>query len=269
MKILTIIDSCYPNLSKQGKKIADYVKLKKQDIAVMSLQEITKEIKVSEATITRFSRKLGFHGFTDFKLEIAKENEHYLEKTNGNYMENIANNITNTINATRNLIDINELNKAINYIEGAKNIFVFGIGASGIAAKELQSRFLRFGKIITCESINHFQIMYSSILKKNDLVIAISLTGETKDLIYPIEISKKNGCKVVSITNHLLSPLAKLSDVVLLTAGRETPLDGGSLVSKISQLYVVDLLATGYAMNNKLIATESKEKIALAIAKRK
>lgn len=269
MKILTIIDSCYPNLSRQGKKIADYVKLKKQNIALMSLQEITKEINVSEATITRFSRKLGFQGFTDFKLEIAKEDERLLEKTDGNYTENIANNIVNTINTTKNLIDINELNKAIELIENAQNIFVFGIGSSGIAAKELQTRFLRFGKIIICEGINHFQIMYSSILKKGDLVIAISLTGDTKDLIYPLEIVKNNECSIIAITNHLLSPLAKLADAILLTAGRETPLDGGSLVSKISQLYVVDLLTTGYAINNKEVAIKSKEKIALAIAKKK
>ncbi|VWL85122.1 MurR/RpiR family transcriptional regulator [Oceanivirga miroungae] len=269
MKILTIIDSCYPNLSKQGKKVADYVKIKKQDIAIMSLQEISREIKVSEATITRFTRKLGFQGFTDFKLELAREDEMYLEKTNGNYMAKIANNISNMVSATKDLIDINELNKAIGYIENSKNIFTFGIGASGIAAKELQTRFLRFGKIIISESINHFQIMYSSILNEKDLVIAISLTGDTKDLIYPIEIAKKNGCKVIAITNHLLSPLAKLADATLLTAGRETPLDGGSLVSKISQLYVVDLLATGYAMNNKCEAIKSKEKIALSIAKRK
>lgn len=269
MKILSLIESFYPQLSKQEKKIADYIKIKKQDIALMSLQEITKEILVSEATITRFTRKLGFKGFIDFKLEVAREHSSIKKNIKGDYIENISKNIYESINATKNLLDKKELEKAIKFIEKTKNIFVFGIGGSGLAAKELQIKFIRYGKAIICESINHFQIMYASTLTKDDLIIAISLTGETRDLVYPVEIAKSKNCKIIAITNYVLSPLGKLADVTLLTAGRETPLDGGTLISKISQLYVIDLLATGYAIRNKEKAEKSKENIALAIVNQK
>ncbi len=266
MKFLSLIDSYYPNFSKQERKVADFIKLREQEIARMSLQEIAKEIAVSEATITRFTRKIGYKGFVDFKLEIAREESSYHQSIEGDYIENISQNIFNTIRATKNLLDRDELDKAIELIEQARNIFVFGIGASGIAAQELQTRFMRYGKIVVCESLNHFQIMYASILKATDLIIAISLTGETQDLLYPIDLATESGCKIIAITNHALSSLAQIADVTLLTSGRETPLDGGSLISKISQLYVIDLLTTGYAMNNQESAEESREHIAWAIA---
>ncbi len=269
MKFLTLIDSLYPNFSKQEKKIAEYIKIKEQDIAFMSLQDISRDIQVSEATIMRFTRKLGYRGFVDFKLEIAREESVSAQSIESDFVENIAQNIEKTVNQTKNLLNHANLEAAIKLVEKARNIFVFGTGASGIAAMELQARFMRYGKIINCEQNNHFQIMQSSILGSEDLIIAISLTGETPDLIYPVEVASARGCRILGITNNSLSTLAQLADVCLLTAGRENPLNGGSLISKISQLYVIDLLATGYALHNKEEAERSKEHIAWAIAHQK
>ncbi len=266
MKYMSLIESFYPALTKQEKKIADFIKQQKQEIAIMNLQEINEKISVSEATITRFVRKLGFKGFIDFKLEIAKESYKREETIKGDYIENISKNITNTINDTKILVKKTNINKAINYIEKSKKMYIFGLGASGVAAEEMQNRFMRYGKIGNCVNVAHFQVMYASTLTKNDLVVAISLSGETPDLIYPISIAKENGCKIIAITNYILSPLAKLSDIVILTSGKETPLDGGSLISKISQLYIIDVLATGYALKNKEKAEYTKQNIALAIA---
>ncbi|WP_067140601.1 MurR/RpiR family transcriptional regulator [Oceanivirga salmonicida] len=266
MKYISIIDSFYPALSKQEKKIADFFKKKKQEIAIMNLQEITKKISVSEATITRFVRKLGFKGFIDFKLEVARENPNRKITIKGDYIENISKNIFNTINDTKLLIKKTNINKAIKYIENSKKMYIFGLGASGVAAEEMQNRFMRYGKIGNCVNVAHFQVMYASTITNEDLVIAISLSGETPDLLYPVSIAKKNGCKIIAITNYILSPLAKMADIVILTSGKETPLDGGSLISKISQLYVIDILATGYALKNEKKAEHAKHNIAKAIA---
>ena len=130
----------------------------------------------------------------------------------------------------------------------------------------MQNRFMRFGKIGHSVNDGHFQVMYSSTVTKKDVIIVITLSGETIDLIYPLTIAKKNGAKIITITNYIMSPIAKMSDLVLLTSGKENLLDGGALISKISQLYVIDVIATGYALKNKATAVKMKEIIAEAIA---
>lgn len=98
------------------------------------------------------------------------------------------------------------------------------------------------------------------------MIIAISLTGSTKDIIDAVETSKDNGASIIAITNYTESPLSKFADIVLLTSAKENPLDSGSLVSKISQLFVIDLLCTGITMRNYEDAKKTKEKIAQTIS---
>ena len=98
--------------------------------------------------------------------------------------------------------------------------------------------------------------------KGNDVIVALSLSGHTKDIIDSLTVAKKQNAKIIAITNYLLSPVAQLADCVLITAGKENLLDGGSLTSKISQLYIIDLLSTGYALLNKDKVLDLKEKTA-------
>lgn len=266
MKHILLIQSFYPSFSKQEKKIAKFFIEQSNLVSYMSLQEITKKIKVSEATIVRFVKKIGYKGFIDFKLEIAKENPVEEAENVDDYIEVIHNNINKTINSTKELINKDDINSAIKLIEISNKLYIYGLGASGVAAIEMQNRLLRYGKFSTAITDSHFQIMYSSTTTKNDLIIVISLSGETVDLIYPLNVAKKNGCKIIAITNYIMSPVAKLSDICLLTSGKETPLNGGSLIAKISQLYIIDIIATAYAIKNMKKATNVKEQIAIAVA---
>lgn len=265
MKYINIIESFYPSLSKQEKKVADYIFEKKGQISYQSLQEIAKKINVGEATIVRFVKKIGFSGFQDLKLQIAKEDYPIIETNYEDYIDSIQANIYETIENTKSIIDKKQLNKAISRIEKSERIFLYGVGSSGIAAMELQNKLLRFGKVVNIYTDSHFQIMNASITTSRDTIIAISLSGKTQDIIDSLVIAKKNKTKIIAITNHILSPVAQLADEVLLTAGRETLLDGGSLIAKMSQLYVIDILCTGYALRNKEGALKMKHNTAQSI----
>lgn len=266
MKYISIIESFYPSFSKQEKKVADFILEKQKEVCLMSLEDITKKIDVSKATIFRVVKKMGFKGFIEFKLEVARELSTVEHKYSEDYIENIELNILETIKYSKSLIDRDELDKAISSIEKSNKMYVFGVGSSGVAAQEMQNKFMRFGKIAHSVSDTHFQVMYSTTTTKEDVIVAISLSGETKDLIAPLEIAKERGCNIIVITNYIMSTLAKLADIVLLTAGKENPLNGGSLVSKISQLYIIDVLATGYALKNKTHAEHTRQDIAKSIS---
>lgn len=257
-----MIESCYPSLSKSERKVADYILQEKGNIIYETLLEISKKIKVGVATILRFVRKIGFSGFQDLKLQIAKDDEPVNETYHENYIDSIAANMTNTIQNTKNVLDSNQLRMAIEFIQSSNRLFFYGVGASGLAAYEAQSRFIRMGKTGLSITDSHFQLMYSSVCDENDVIIALSLSGYTKDIIESLKVAKKQKAKIIAITNYALSPVAQIADCVLLTAGKENLLDGGSLISKISQLYIIDLLCTGYALLNKESILSLKEKTA-------
>ncbi len=266
MKYISVIESFYPSFSKQEKKVADFILSEQNDVCIMSLEDITKKIDVSKATIFRVVKKLGFKGFIEFKLEVAREFSTVEQKYSEDYIENIEMNILETIKSSKALIDRQSLDDAIVSIEKSKKMYIFGVGSSGVAGEELQNRFMRFGKIAHSVCDTHFQVMYASTTSKEDVIVAISLSGETKDLVYPLTLAKERGCKIIVITNYIMATIAKIGDIVLLTAGKENPLNGGSLVSKISQLYIIDILATGYALRNKNKAEQTRQDIAKSIA---
>ena len=265
MRYLEIIKSCYPSLSKTEKKVADYFIEQKGEIIYKTLLEIAKAINVGEATIIRFVKRIGFSGFQELKLEIAKEAKPENEENYENYIDRIAANMLETITNTKTVLTQENLDIAIDLIMKSDKLYFYGVGTSGLTANEAQNRFMRMGKIGNAITDNHFQMMYSATCSKNDLVIVFSLSGSTKDIIESVRLAKRENAKIIAVTSYVLSPLSEMADCTLLTTVKENPLDGGSLSGRISQLYMLDLLCTGYALKNKKNVIALKEKTAQAL----
>ncbi|MDO5061771.1 MAG: MurR/RpiR family transcriptional regulator [Peptostreptococcaceae bacterium] len=268
MRYISIIQSFYPSLSKGEKKIADYVIAEKDQIIYQTLQEISKSVGVGEATIVRFCHKIGFEGFHDFKLTVAKEVPTSTTDEGVHYVDYITMNLQNAISNTKQILEKEKIEKAVDLICSADRVFIYGIGTSGNASLDMQSRLLRYGKMANVVTDSHFQAMTSSVLGEKDLVIAFSLSGYTQDIVESLSLAKNNGAKVVTITNHTLSPAAELADIVILSAGKESPMDGGSLSGRVSQLYIIDLLCTGYAMRDLERAYTMRERSANSVVKK-
>lgn len=268
MRYINIIQSFYPSLSKGEKKVADYVIEEKDQIIYQTLQEISRNIGVGEATIVRFCHKIGFEGFHDFKLTVAKEVPSAANEEGMHYVDYITMNLQNAIKSTNQILDKARIEVAVDMISQAKRVFLYGVGTSGNASLDMQSRLLRYGCTVQAVTDSHFQAMTSSVLGESDLIIAFSLSGYTQDIVDALEIAKRNGAKVIAITNHALSPAAEIADLVILSAGKESPMDGGSLSGRVSQLYITDLICTGYAMRDEEIAFRMREKTANSVIKK-
>lgn len=268
MRYIDIIQSFYPSLSKGEKKIADYVMAEKDQVIYQTLQEISRSVGVGEATIVRFCHKIGFEGFHDFKLTVAKELPTATIEKDMDYIEYIAVNLQGAITSTKQIMEQETVEKAVDLICSSRRVFLYGIGTSAHATLDMQSRLLRYGKTVSVVADSHFQAMTSSVLGEEDLVIAFSLSGYTEDIVDALSIAKSNGTKVITITNHRLSPAAELADVVILSAGKESPIDGGSLGGRVSQMYIVDILCTGYAMRDQETAFAMREKSANSVMKK-
>lgn len=125
----------------------------------------------------------------------------------------------------------------------------------------MQNRLMRIGKHVDVVTDTHFQVMRATSLHENSVVIAISLTGSTKDIVHTVKIAKEKKATVIVLTNYVKSPLTKYADYILLTSVKESPLDSGSLVAKITQLYLIDLICTGITMKNYELAEKVKMEI--------
>jgi len=145
---------------------------------------------------------------------------------------------------------------------------IFGVGNSGVTAKQVEAVLQRKAYLARAISDPHFQAIVAATLSKESLVLAISLSGYTTDIIESVQIAKKNGAKIIAITNFSDSRLGQIADVSVLTTSKENPLEGGALSTQISQLFTLDLLFHQLDESNKALVKEIKEKTAKAISKK-
>lgn len=253
--------------TKSEHKIYDYILSHPDKVLYHSLTELSEYSKVAEATVLRFFRKLGFKGFQDFKFLFAQEvPQANHAPQDESFVHRIRYNIVQAIEDSSEVVDLGTLEKCIKAIDASQDVVIFGIGSSGIAGLDMQNRLMRIGKHVNAITDSHFQIMRASSLNENSVVIAISLTGSTKDIVDAVKLAKEKKATVIALTNYVKSPLTKYADHVLLSSAKESPLDSGSLVSKIAQLYLIDLICTGLTMNNVKDAESVKREITEHIA---
>jgi DNA-binding MurR/RpiR family transcriptional regulator len=269
-KLGGLINSYFPSLTKSEQKVAAVVLEQMEKALYYSVTDLADVAEVGETTVLRFCRKIGMKGYQEFKLAIAKDlsslsQEGTDSSENAGFTQSIASYTKNAIDETVNKLDEATLEKAIGLLAGAGSIHFFGVGTSGLTALDAKNRFLRIGYRSDAVIDPHIQSMTAATLKEGDVVIGLSISGSTKDTIDSLTLAKENGAIVIAITYYARSPITKLADAVLLSGGKESPLEGGSMIAKISQLFVIDLLCTGLALHNKEFSLGMKEKTARAV----
>lgn len=260
MSYILKIEQHFEDFTQSERKIAKYILENRQDVITLSTQEIGILTDTSPASVVRFSRTLGYEGFQDLKLEIAKTQNQDEEKIIDDIIEEgdsieevvqkVANQGINTINNTVALLNIKDFEMAINEIKKAKNIYLFGVGASAIVAMDLQHKLLRINKIAVFHPDANIQLAMSVHANKGDLVIGISYRGRSKDVNNSIRRAKENGASCLSITKYGNNPLADLCDINLRVPNVEKELRVGAIASRMAQLMVTDILFLGIAKDN-------------------
>ena len=264
-------------VTKSDKILMKYIKENIEYVSYMPISQIAKESNIGEATITRFSKKMGFSSLQDFKVTLAQEisiNNKSKTIINSN-IENdepaidtakklLSSNIT-TLEKTVDLINNQDIHNCANMIINARRIYFVGIGYSGIIAQDSNYKFMRIG--LNCMSFDssHTMIMMASIMEKDDLLIAISHTGETDAIIKTVELAKQNNVDVISITQNQESKLKDISDVNLVYVSEETILETGSISSKLAQIFLLDLIYTQVVKEKSSEAIDRKIKTTDAI----
>lgn len=237
------------------KKIGEYILENKEEALGASAQELADKIDTSAAAIVRFSKKLGYKGFTSFKVELAKseEEEKHLDFDEvikaSDSIESLVQKSKNldisTIEQTFNLINMEALKGAINSLSYSKNIYLFGIGASGLVALDLQYKLARIKKRCFYQIDSNIQLASAVHIEKDDCVIGISYSGETKEVNLALKAAKESGAKTIAITKYLNNTLSKLADYTLYIPNEEKEIRLGAMSSRMAALSLTDLLYLG------------------------
>ncbi|AJY74728.1 MurR/RpiR family transcriptional regulator [Paenibacillus beijingensis] len=271
---LLTLSSIYNSLTRTEKKIADAIQQDPETVVYATLTDLAEKSGVGETSVLRLCRKIGFGGYQEFKLALAKDlvvpikNVHsQIEETDD--LSTMAAKITadniQALENTLSLIGIGELQKAMELIGRARKIYFFGVGSSANTAADGKYRFMRLGFNVELVSDPHIMAMVATLMTPDDVVFGISTSGSTKDLVDAVRIAKQNGASIVCLTSHSRSPLTQQANVVLLTKSRETPLQGGAFSSKIAQIHVLDILSTATAINYRDKSYDAIERTAKAV----
>lgn len=250
--IISEIKSSYNFLTKTEKAIADLLLLSPQNFITYSMSQISECCGVSQGSINNFAKKFTGEGFTSLKLKLAGElagcnNEKPFAIIDRELKIKAAMEIkiNETLAAFKNTLEINDeenLKNAVCKLLNAKKIEVCGMYYSGLTARNLCQELITLGRPATHSDDTLMTAVSASMLTSDDLLVAISSSGKTKEIIDTAAMVQKKGVPILAITSNRFSPLSKISDCVLLTASSGMSVSDRLDETFMSQKLIVDTL---------------------------
>lgn len=248
---LANIKSLYPSLFEVEKKIADFILGQPDEIIYMTVAQISDKIRVADSSIIRFCQKLGFDGFTQLKINVAKNIKKYEEpipsdiKTKDDpttVTKKVFASSAQALKDTLEVLDMNELSKAVEAISTAKRLEFYGVGTSAALAQDAYYRFMRIGYPAYFATDPFISSVSASMLDNECVSFGISHSGRTIDTIEALKIAKSKGATTVCITSFVESPITQIADIRLITATGETRFKKEATASRIAQIALLDSL---------------------------
>ncbi len=240
-------------LTAKDRAVYDYIINHETEMIHMTISEAAEHCGVSEATLVRVSKKLGYKGFQALKISLAQEYVEPLQQfqerlSREDSPEVIAQKIfyshNQSLSDTLGILDADALEAAAEAIRKAKRVFFVGAGGSGNVASDAINKLLRIGIVSFLFEDYNMQKMLSSVLNEDDVMIGISHSGATISTIDSLKLAKQRGATCICITNLGRSPIVKYSDICLYTSSQETSFKSEALSSRIAQLALLDTLVT-------------------------
>ncbi|WAT04164.1 MurR/RpiR family transcriptional regulator [Rouxiella badensis] len=251
-KILSFLDI----LSKSERKVAEVILASPQTAIHSSIATLAKMADVSEPTVNRFCRRLETKGFPDFKLQLAQSLANGTPYVNRNveetdsveaYSAKIFESTMASLEQVKNTLDISAVNRAVDLLTQAKKISFFGLGASAAVAHDAMNKFFRFNIPVIYFDDIVMQRMSCMNSGEGDVVVLISHTGRTKNLVELAHLARENDATVIAITSKD-TPLAHEATLSLLLDVPEDTDVYMPMVSRLAQLTLIDVLATGFTL---------------------
>ena len=256
MNTLDKIQSHLELLSKSERKVAEVILASPQTAIHSSIATLARMADVSEPTVNRFCRRLDTKGFPDFKLHLAQSLANGTPYVNRNveeddsvdaYTSKIFESVMASLDTVKANLDIAAINRAVDLLTQAKKISFFGLGASAAVAHDAMNKFFRFNIPVVYFDDIVMQRMSCMNSGEGDVVVLISHTGRTKNLVEMAHLARENDATVLAVTSRD-TPLAQAATLALLLDVPEDTDVYMPMVSRIAQLTLIDVLTTGFTL---------------------
>ncbi len=249
--ILKEIASARSSLRKSEIKVADFVLSEPEQVMHMRIVDLAQEAQVSEPTIVRFCRAIGCNGFQEFKVRIAQEtavanNLGQFAIAEDDSIDDICTKIADTtiqrLYQVKSQLLPAQVADAAQAMSSAMRVEFYGFGASGAVATDAQHKFFRLQVATAAYSDPHMQSMSAVTLGDRDVVVAISQSGRTLDLMHSIKLAQQHGAVVVSLAPQN-TPVSNAADLPIHINIEEDTDQFTPMTSRIAHLMVIDMLA--------------------------
>jgi len=252
----TRLNAAMSKLRDSEKKIIEFIEHHQDEIIHLSITEVAERSETSESSVVRLCKRLGYKGFQDLKINLAKEviapekQIHEVIEKGDNVVTIKKKVFQSNIQALYDSIEVcndEQLKMAVEAISNARFIEFYGTGGSGTVALDAHHKLLKLGIKSFAYNDTILQAMSASVLTNQDVVIGISHTGSNTDVLAALKLAKEAGATIICITNSSKSPITKISDIVLQTASNETLFRTDAISSRIAQLTIIDILVAAVA----------------------
>lgn len=254
-----------PDLSEREQKIVNYL-LENADTAdAWRISDLATQFDVSEAMIVKLAKRLGFSGFRALKANLVAYNSSRVaglfeevspEDSPATIVRKLFRASIQALEETLAIVDMEQFDKAVDLFVRSGVRDIYGVGGSAAIARDAAHKFLRIGMRCNCFDDAHLMAMSGSILTPQDVVLAVSHSGQTSVILDAVRIARERGARVIALTSYQNSPLAQLADAGLISTARSSPYSGENAAARLAQLNLIDALFVSVAFQNQTIASE-------------
>jgi RpiR family carbohydrate utilization transcriptional regulator len=256
--LLSRIEALRDDLTPSEARVADVVLASPHRAIEWSIGAMSAAADVSEPTVARFCKSLGFSGLKEFKIQLARSLGETMgtpfvhqdvtpDDSAGDAALKVIGRAVRALEGFGSRLDSGVLKSAAGFITRARRVEFYGQGNSGVVALDAQHKFFRLGLATSAYSDPHVHAMSAALLGPEDVVVAISAGGRTLDLIRSVEIAKAAGATIVGLTTRG-SPLARHCDLTIATDVEEDADIYAPMTSRLVHLTAIDVLAVLVAL---------------------
>jgi DNA-binding MurR/RpiR family transcriptional regulator len=252
--LMVQITNHYSHMTKAEKKVADFILSNPQEALRITITDLARMCSVGETSVFRFCRTLGLKGYQDFKFSLALSIQSPNESTKGSMqpqtpakgvvdsIHNVFQTYQDSLRQVHDSLNTDAISKTVDFILSARTVNLFGFGGSGTSAIEFRNKFMKIMPNINFNTDSHMQLTQAALLGNEDLAIIFCNSGITKDCIEIAKTCHASGVRTVFITKFAKTPASAYSSILLLCGANEGPMEGGSIETKTSQLFLIDVL---------------------------
>ncbi|WP_105167604.1 MurR/RpiR family transcriptional regulator [Pseudoalteromonas sp. T1lg23B] len=262
MSTFVKIKALKPSLSSSEAKLADFTLSSGAKIRSLSSVELAKQAGVSQSSVVKFAQKLGYKGFPAFKLAVIDDLNLQTKQpepahshiTHADPIDLIAQKLLahqqSILDETHKLNDVKQFEAAIGAIKAAKRILLCAVGGSFTMAQDFALKLQKLGLPAIAQTDELSAASYIATMGKDDLLIAISDSGQSKSVLRVARQARNNNCPLLCLSRYGINPLNEMASINLYNVTGDEPVRHASMLTRISQSYLIDVLFVALTQSN-------------------